>query len=178
VSPFVRVADDAPTQADKELLVAADQAPLPHLLWALEVATGVPVLRLNQFQPPMWRFVPERYPDRANEPYRPDKLLRLPAKGFGGLSQTLAGAKILPSMRTALIPISDVPKLPPVIQYVLATPLSPSQHSKVRPNDDAQALIAEGRSVLLWPPGFHLEAMARTANGGGIGVLDVDLPAF
>ncbi|MGC9319939.1 MAG: hypothetical protein ACP5KN_18040 [Armatimonadota bacterium] len=170
---------DASGRAPQSLLVSARDAPLGHLLWALEVATGLQVRSLGETDLAEWAFAHDRYPDRAE---RPDRLLRLPSLQCRSPHRTSAGRALLSGVPTSAACARSaqgyhVDALPEWLRGLMLQSLPPPEFVGLPADTDYTALASEGRMVAVWPQGVHLEAGVFEADGFGSAV-SVALPAF
>jgi len=163
--------------ADKVLLVSAREAPRRHLMWALEIATGLPAIAPRDAAS-KWAFAADRYPGRAD---RTDSLLRLPALGFRSPDQTPAGASLLAGSAAESggsgAPAWKADDLPPAVRRLVLQWLPTPRFLSLPAETDYEALAAQGDIVVLWPRGIHMEASVLEADGSG-GGYDFNLPAF
>ena len=170
----------ASAAADRTLLVSAQQAPLGHLIWALEVATGLPALAPGKEDTPVWTFTSDRYPKR---PVRTDTILRLPALGCRSPHLTPAGAAVLagPGGQSRVsgqpLPAWNARTLPLVYGQLVLDWIANSQSLRRRLDTDYEALAAEGGVVVFWPQGVHLEPAVLEPDGSGWG-REINLPVF
>lgn len=175
---WVELAGDAPG-AWRALLVSAREAPLGHLLWALEVATGLQVSDLAESELAEWALTADRFPDRAE---RPDRLLRLPSLQCRSPHRTPAGAALLatsaPGMRDGpTMAAYAVGALPEWLRTRVIDALPPPGHVGLPASGAYETWGREGRMMVLWSEGVYVEAGVFEADGSGSAV-SVDLPAF
>ncbi len=170
----------ASAAADKLLLVSAQQAPLGHLIWALEVATGLPALAPGKEDTPVWTFTSDRYP---KQPVGTDAILRLPALGCRSPHLTPGGAAVLagPGGQSRVsarpLPAWNARTLPLVYRQLVLDWIANSQSLRRRLDTDYEALAAEGGVVVFWPQGVHLEPAVVEPDGSS-GSRPINLPVF
>ncbi|GAG39939.1 unnamed protein product, partial [marine sediment metagenome] len=180
LSSFVDVSEEADRGVGEELLVCARNGPVRDLLWALEVATGLQAKLGPPGEVPRWSFVGDRWP---GDPERPDMLVRLPSLGCRSPYHTPAGRARLGSPAAApLIPRPPAPAyhladLPAILRSRILRNFPPPGSLDLAPETDYEELAAEGRIVVLWAQGVHLEPALQEPDGSGT-CAEINLPAF
>jgi hypothetical protein len=164
--------DPAVSAATEPLFVAARSVPIGHLVWALEIATGLQAKARGEDGRLAWRFVIDRYPGRAD---RTDMLLRLPSLGCGSPVEAPAAkarfdARLAPVIAHNMKTLSAIARQP-VGQFL------PEPRWYGFSAETYEKLAEEGTVVLLWAPGMRLAIAALEPDGSGLGTT-IDLPAF